>query len=271
MTKHWILLGAVILIIASCGDSKNIQETEKSLLGDTTVKEISKEVLIEKVKEINAVSLKEGNLLEKPESWSKSNPSVRNGTFYFGSKASIIETNEEGKRRYLKLRLNDGTVGWASDWLIVEEAERAVVATKSIRLYKKADIAAFSDQKIVFGQKIALGNKVIGGFQQIVFKGDDKKPHKFWVKEKDVRNISIDDNDYVLSEYLEKLKNITVEEDKIELVDDIRDNDDFLKSPFYAKIISLIDEDDKLAEEIEIDENSNEEMILDSIDLGDDF
>ena len=94
---------------------------------------------------------------------------------------------------------------------------------------------------------------------------------KFWVKEKDVRNISTDDNDYVLSGYLEKLQHITVEEDKIELVDDIRDNDDFLKSPFYAKIISLIDEDDELAEEIEIDENSNEEMILDSIDLGDDF
>ena len=140
MTKHWILFGAAILAITSCGDNKAIQDKEKSLLESSPTKEIITEEIETIEKEIHAVSLKEASLLEKPETWRKTNPSVKNGKFYFGSKALLLETNEEGKRRYLKVRLNDGTEGWTSDWLIVEDANRAVVTTKSIRLYKKADI-----------------------------------------------------------------------------------------------------------------------------------
>ena len=265
MTKHWILFGVAILAITSCGDNKAILDKEKSLLESSPTKEIITEEIETIEKEIHAVSLKEASLLEKPETWSKTNPSVKNGKFYFGSKALLLETNEEGKRRYLKVRLNDGTEGWTSDWLIVEDANRAVVTTKSIRLYKKADIAAFTDKKIVIGQKVALGNDKVGGFLKVVYKGGDKKPYTFWVKEKDTKHISSDDNDYILSEYFVKIKTITNDYEKLELIDDIKDNEDYIRSPFYSKIISLAEElNDK--DTFDIDD-----LGIDSLDLEDDF
>ena len=273
MTKHWILLGSTILMMTSCGDNIIIKDREKSLLGDTVIKEVITHTVPQVVKETHVVSLKEAHLLEKPEIWSKTNPSILNGKFYFGSKALILETNEKGKRRYLKLKLNDGTEGWTSDWLIVEDAERAVVTTKSIRLYKKADIAAFSDEKITLGQKIALGTKNIGGFQKITYKAEDKKPYSFWIKEKDTRHISTEDNDYVLSEYFDKIKTIKNEDEKYELIDDIKDNEDFIKSPFYSKIMELSDEneDELTSDEDGIEFENDTEIILDDTEINDEF
>ena len=187
MTKYWILLGAAFFSLTSCGDTKKVEDTEKSLLTDTVKEVVITEEATEEITPIFVVILKEGSLLEKPAQWSKTNSSVKNGKFYDGSTAKVLETNEEGKRRYLKIQLNDGTQGWVSDWLIAEDAQRAVVTTKNIRLYKKADIAAFSDLKIVFGQKIALGNIVVGGFKKVTYKGDNEKPQTYWVKEKDIK------------------------------------------------------------------------------------
>lgn len=257
MTKSWILFCSVVLTMASCGDNTSVGEKEKPLLGDTTQQEEVVEAPKAMQEEIHAVSLKESHLLEKPEVWSKSNPSVEEGKFYFGSKALILAVNEEGKRRYLKLRLNDGTEGWSQDWLIVENAERAVVTSKSIRLYKKADIAAFSDKKVVLGQKVAVGNEVVGGFQKLVYKGEDEKPYTFWVKEREVRHLSKEDNDYLLADYFEKLKVVENEDDKLELIEDVKDNEDFKTSVFYRLILDLSGEEEQ--------EDFEEETDLDSL------
>ncbi len=251
-------------MLISCSDNKIVKDTEASLLEDTTTKTIEKTEVEEVVEEVEAVSLKEGTLLKKPERWSKTNSSVKNGKFYLGSKVIVLKEKKPKKRRYLKLRLNDGTEGWASDWLIVEDAKRAVVTTKHIRLYKKADIVAFSDEKITIGNKVALGNEVIGGFQKIVYKGKDKKPHSFWVKQKDTKYISVDENDYLLSEYFEKLQGITVEADKLELIDEVESNLDYVKSPFYEKIIELKTKKEEVALPVNL-------PLLDSVVLEDEF
>ena len=244
MAKHWILLSLTIIIIMSCEDSISIKEKESSLLSKPVETKVTTQIPKAVLPDIFIVSLKEGTLLNDPSSWSKANGYITNGKFYFGSKAQILETNNEGKRRYLKLKLNDGTEGWTSDWLIIEDASRAIVSSKSVRLYKKADIAAFTNEKLLFGQKIALGNKVIGGFHQIVYLGTDKKPHLFWIKQKDIRHISKRDNDYILAEYLERLQTITSTQEKYELIEEIKENEEFVTSRFYSKIMDIYEEDE---------------------------
>lgn len=268
MTKYWILLGTAFFSLTSCGDTSSVQDTEKSLLTDTSKKETVIEEVVKESTPIFVVCLREGSLLEKPAQWSKTNSSVKNGKFYDGSTAKILDTNDEGKRRYLKLQLNDGTEGWVSDWLIAEDALRAVVTTKNIRLYKKADIAAFSDKKIVFAQKVAVGNELVGGFKKIVYKGEDKKPHTYWVKEKDLQHISVEDTDYVLAEYYAKLQAIEDADQKAELVEDIRGNEEYINSPFYSSIIG--EELDTENEEVLSDTLPNE-ILIDTVEIEDEF
>ena len=266
MIKYWILLGTAFLTLNSCGDSKIVKEKEQSLLEDTIVKEPTIEEPKEEKAPIDVACLREGSLLKKPERWSKTNPSVKNGKFYFGSKALLLEEQKPKKRRYLKLRLNDGTEGWATDWLLIENAKPAVVTTKNIRLYKKADVVAFSDNKLILGNKIALGNNVIGGFKKIVYKTADNKSHTYWVKQNDTIHLSTDANDFLLAGYYEKLIHMTVAMDKLELIDEIEGNEEFSKSPFYKMILECRPGDEK-PEELPL----VPEIILDTVVVEDEF
>jgi len=264
MTKHWILFSLLILVLSSCGSSSLVTDTERPLLGGISSIEKIDISTPEVIKQTYIVSLKETILRKYSNTTSSSNPEILNGEITLGSSALILTEDTTKKQHFLKLQLSNGTKGWTTDTYIIRNAKPAVVTSKYIHLYKKADISSHTDNKVDFGEKVILGESSIGGFHEVMLMERVRHPTSYWIKEKDVQNISIESNDYILASYLEELKTSNSEDENWVILNIVKSNQDYVSSLFYSQIMNF---DDQLLN----DSLYQSSFSMDSIDLDDDF
>ncbi len=150
----------------------------------------------------------------------------------------ITKYDSAGKTEYVKVKLNDGTEGWSSRSLIVDEADPAVLAVEAA-IYKRPDLLTKTDR--AFDQlDIVAVVSVDGGWAEI--KGQRNGTNfvsEGWIK-KDV--LSTDNVDIAMAKFIRKASSMKDEDKKIESLTELLENSDFQSSKFVSVAQEILNE-----------------------------
>ena len=132
----------------------------------------------------------------------------------------------DNKRNYLKIRLSDGSVGWASEMALVTEANPAAVV-KEAPVCIRPDLLTVTDARMEPMDIIAVTNTE-GEWLEIV---GEEKQKKGWIQS---QLVSLKDEDVALALLARKVLAADDDELKKEKIESVLDNPAFTSSVFRS-------------------------------------
>jgi len=148
---------------------------------------------------------------------------------------------------YHKIKLSDGTEGWASTYVVEIDAKPAVIL-KVVSLYKRPDYLTVTEKKLQEMEIIAL-KKSENGWLEVV---GQKKQTQGWIQNE---NISQSDIDIAVGLLASKAISEKNEEVKTKRINEIIDNPAFQSSVFIPSLKDLISKEPiESSDEVDIQE-----------------
>ncbi|MCB9230481.1 MAG: SH3 domain-containing protein [Bacteroidia bacterium] len=163
-------------------------------------------------------------------------------TVYFGEKVestgdtAIVEGDD---RTYIKVKLSDGTTGWANRYLFAENSRLGAI-TNLTSVYKRPDLVTNTNKKFDFGEIVAVG-KSEGEWVEVVGK---EKSIAGWIKGED--HLTTEGTDVSVAILRSRALAISNPTEKKKALEDLQENSDFRNSIFVADLADLIDELDPM-------------------------
>lgn len=163
-------------------------------------------------------------------------------TVYFGERVestgdtAVVEGDD---RIYIKVKLSDGTTGWASRYLFAENAELGA-ATKLTTVYKRPDLVTATDKKLNFGDIVAV-IKEEGDWVEVMGK---EKSINGWIKGGD--HLTTEGDDVSVAILRNRALAKANANDKKKALEAIVENSDFANSIFASDIPEMLDELDPM-------------------------
>ena len=227
--KKIFLITFVSALLFSCTETD--QPEQDSLLDGEKTETAEAEDEAEK-ESVQAISLYSTWLKGELKKDAKANKKV-----LFGSVLTIVDTASLDGKHYTQVKAVDGTAGWIKTYLIATDAKRDIT-TKEVSLYKEADILALSDTKIPLGTMVAVENEEVAGYLYVI--GAERKV-KGYIKDKK----SVSNSDLNLEVGMLRQKALALDgQKKLDAIQAIIDNEDYLGSAFYGALKSMLPNQD---------------------------
>ena len=244
MGKSLIIFLGVILIAAVTSSCQKKQEQQ-------VVKEEPKPI-VEEVKEVPSVCVWDGASVRADASmkakWISAMALGEKVTWLGEEKIDSTDKN----RRFLKIRLSDGTEGWSSEYVIATDAKPAVVY-KEAPVYRRPDLLTVTD--VVFEpMEIVAITGSDGDWIEVVGKENAKKG---WIQSK---LVSTKDTDVAVALLAGKALAEKKDEKKKEKLQSIIDNTAFAGSIFIEDLEMKLKE--MQPEEMETQETDSSETMM---------
>lgn len=180
-------------------------------------------------------------------------------TIYFGEKVTLLgKEKESDDRTYWKMQLSDGSEGWADEYLFGSGGELAV-ATASLPLYKRPDLATLQGKNFDKGDILVLKPAQNGWREAVGF----EKKREGWIQ--DNGNFSQTEEDIVLCMLYRRAMTSDNADEKKKQLETISSNATLMGSAFsYLINDAMAGKDSGSEEEIipEIDVKDNELFII---------
>ncbi|MBO0321326.1 SH3 domain-containing protein [Muricauda sp. CAU 1633] len=243
--KGSILFSFVLLLIFSCGtkSEKKNQSSENSSISKSEVSE-------------NPELSHEGTsaICLWPKVGLRDKPGRKNTkyltTIYFGESVEYLNETEqtEDDKEYLKIRLSDGSEGWAYEHLFALGGELAII-DKETELYKRPDIMTFEGKKLEpMDMVVIFENEENEGWHEVTsMKRDDNG----WIQG-DIDAIK-DDIDVKLGILYWRAMEEPIEK-KFELLENILANPNFKKSKLIDHVNKALYDNEEGGEAFYIEE-----------------
>lgn len=225
-TKTLLVLIATCFVFFSCDSgSKNTAD--------------SKEVKEQTITETDAVCIWDGgSIRETPESDGKYVTKMALGEKITWLGISENDTTKEKSVvQYHKVRLSDGTEGWASEYVIVTDATPAVIINE-VTVYTRPDLINATDKKLEAMDFIAV-IKTEDNWCEFV---GEKNKTKGWIQKE---SVSYEKEDIAVALLAGKAFDEKDEEAKKEKIKEIIENTAFVNSVFIENLKSEIEEPEK--------------------------
>ena len=139
-------------------------------------------------------------------------------------------TINDGKadREYYKIKLTDGTVGWARKDFVVADG-KPVVVTKESSIYKRPDLLTKSDKMFKPMDIIAVKGENGDFYEVIGQRGDGKWIDKGYIKQS---NLSYSDVDIAVAKFYHNAMSKESDIEQLEALSEILNNNDLSGSAF---------------------------------------
>jgi hypothetical protein len=226
--NYMLMLVCLILVIGSCGNDKKSDSNENDS-ATVQVAEGDPAICL-----WSSVTIK-----SSPEQNGKYVTAIYLGeTATFLGETAIDSTVKNKPREYVKLKLKDGTKGWAqSNFLGIKAKPYAVKNTT--KLYKRPDILAPGKDQFEQMQFLVVTEEQDGWAKVKGKRFADSWFKEGWLKLENLTNAEADINTSILAE---RALAKETKEKKIEALGEIIDNPDLSSSIFTSTVHSLIDE-----------------------------
>lgn len=250
---------SIVCSLYSCGGGDTeTEETAADLTEETVDEQADAEVEVEEepakpFEGKTAIALRSSALSDKPGGKEEKVKYIKN--FSFGNKFEMVgDCTKIGRGEYFKLKLNDGTVGWASTWSIAPDAKIGVV-TGSASIYKSPDITSVTSDKLEVGEMIVLlNNDMEIGFNEFYTSNKGKKG---WIKAGN--GLSEDATDLELAILIGKASDLKDPNKKLTSYNEILENTSYASSPLYEGLA-------KKKAELEFEIENSSEGVEDVLD-----
>ena len=234
----------VALLVSACSSSTSkFEEVPEG--GSATEVEVQEEVVVEKP----AVCVWDNiSVREEPSSKAKWVTSVSVGeTLTYLGKSAIDSADKD--RKYLSIKLADGTEGWSLADFIIVDSEVAVF-TEDASIYKRPDLLTKTENVFSKFGIVAISN-VEGDWSEVVGKRTDGK----WITTGWVKgaNLSKQAIDVAVAKFTSSALSKDSEEEQKEALNGILENSDLVTSQFIDDISKMLDDmtEEIVPEEIE--------------------
>lgn len=256
MKKSIILIFTILVItIVACEpDNKQGSEAEKSELSPppTTSKTSNDEAELSKA----AVCLWPKVGLRSAPGRGKDAEYLT--TIYFGEQVTLTgDKKEKDERTYLKVMLSDGSEGWSDEYLFGVGGEIAV-ATGTLPLYKRPDLATMQGKNFKKGDLLVLKPTKNKWREAVGF----EKKHEGWVQ--DNSSISDQQEDILVCMLYQRAMNTEKPSDKKKQLETILSNPNLASSDFVYLVRKAINNsvEEKEEEIPDVDIKDNELFII---------
>ena len=205
------------------------------------------------IQEIDAVCIWDGGSIRSiPEGNGKYVTKMALGEQITWLGISENDTTDKGKVvQYFKVKLSDGTEGWASEYVIVTESKPGVIINEAI-VYTRPNLLNATDKKFEAMDFVAIV-KTEDGWSEIVGEKNNKNG---WVQ---LETISDKKEDVAVALLAGKAYAEKDEDEQKEKIKAIVDNSAFASSVFIDRLKSEIEEvEEEIEEEIDIEVESSE-------------
>ncbi len=243
--KLSLILIAFTVFVFSCGEGETKEENTEN---DSTKVEVNNEdeVVEETVEEVNAVCIWSSTTVRKePKRSGKYITKIKLGEEVTTFNETVTDSSSSTKRDYVKIKFTDETEGWVQKNLMAVDAKSYVVKGQT-KIYTRPDILTASKKELDRMQFIVTTEEQEGWAKIKTKRKQDKWFSEGWVKTSHLSDNKIDVNVAIL---VQRAMGISNKENKIEALNEIKDNTDFAASIFIKDIETLLY--DLMTEEVE--------------------
>ena len=231
------------LTLASCG-GEDENPSSSTITGDAAETKSEENAPAPSSTELPAISLMDNSLRVKNGEelkWSANK-------VVFGQAVTVTgDTFKVDKNTYIQIKTTQGKMGWASPWCYAVDCKRAV-ATSTVSLFKAPDIMAVSDSKLTLGDFVAVSNEEVGGYVEVTrMVGKSKKVE--WAKTGN--SLSFEDIDIMLAQKRRLALAEKNEDRKISKINEILDNPEWMSSPIYKDLETMMAPAQEMTEDID--------------------
>ncbi|MEM8848238.1 MAG: SH3 domain-containing protein [Bacteroidota bacterium] len=231
-----LILITLLTLLTSCGDKsksetnndKQSSETQNSS-GDNTEEEVEM---------VSAICLwPKVGLRDKP---GRKNTKYLT-TIYFGETVEFLNQKKqaEDNKEYIKIKLSDGTEGWAYEYLFSIGGKLGIVK-KPFEIYKRPDIMTFEGKKLNPMDMVVLSETTQQDWFNVV---GFKKEKKGWIQ--NIDNLLLDDTNIKMGILYRRALDET-ETKKYDLLENIVNNPNFKNNELISYVNEALYEDSQM-------------------------
>nr|WP_298996886.1 SH3 domain-containing protein [uncultured Allomuricauda sp.] len=231
-----LILITLLTLLTGCGNKSKseINKDEQSNTSPNTSRDNTKE----EEEMVNAICL-------WPKVGLRDKPGRKNAkyltTIYFGETVEFLNQKKqaEDSKEYIKIKLSDGTEGWAYEYLFSIGGKLGVVK-KPFEIYKRPDIMTFEGKKLNPMDMVVLSETTQKDWFNVV---GFKKEKKGWIQNMD--NLLMDDNTIKMGILYRRALDET-ETKKYDLLENIVNNPNFKNNELIRYVTEALYEDSQM-------------------------